>query len=284
MMVFQKQLPPLENELIPITKQCDIKQIEVDILHFIKDVCEKNSFRYYLGYGTLLGAIRHKGFIPWDDDIDILMPRPDFERFITLMENNERYLLLSPHDAGYYYNFAKVVDSYTVLYEQDCKKIENLGIYVDIFPMDGMPTDEVGRERRRKELHKLKKKISSFGRELPAIRKNLYLYIKETVSYYLCKKQKVEDYQDRYLHEAMRFNYNNSEYTMVTGGAYGYKSIFPIEWFGDGEKGTFENEEYFIPKEFDKVLSQLYDDYMALPPENKRIPRHSFSAYYKRKL
>ena len=102
MMVFQKQLPPLENELIPITKQCDIKQIEVDILHFIKDVCEKNSFRYYLGYGTLLGAIRHKGFIPWDDDIDILMPRPDFERFITLMENNERYLLLSPHDAGYY--------------------------------------------------------------------------------------------------------------------------------------------------------------------------------------
>ena len=280
-MAFQEESPQFENVLIPIMEEGEIKRIEVGILHYIKNICENNSIRYYLGYGTLLGAIRHKGFIPWDDDIDILMPRPDFERFITLMENNGRYLLLSPNDTGYYYNFAKVVDTSTQLYEYGCKEIDTMGIYVDVFPLDGMPQNGVDRERRRKRLLKIRKKISSFGRKFPRIRKNIFLYIKDIVSYYICQKQRVEVYQKIYSAEAKQYDYNSSEYVMVTGGAYGRKSTFPTAWFGNGGKGTFENEEYSIPQEYDKVLSQLYGDYMALPPKDKRVSRHSFSAYYK---
>lgn len=117
----------------------ELKRIELDILKYIKTQCEKYNLRYYLAYGTLLGAVRHKGFIPWDDDIDIHMPREDYDKLIELEYNNpdSKYKLLSPkYNKDYYYSFAKMVDNETILEETGLKQIKELGVYVDIFPLD----------------------------------------------------------------------------------------------------------------------------------------------------
>ena len=100
----------------------ELKRIEINILDYVADFCNKNGITYYLDGGTLLGAIRHKGFIPWDDDIDIAMPRKDYDRFVHMCLDDSRYKILSYEtDEKYIYSFAKVVDSYTKLKEWDCR-------------------------------------------------------------------------------------------------------------------------------------------------------------------
>ena len=120
----------------------EIKKIEISILDYIASVCEENNIGYYLAYGTLLGAIRHHGFIPWDDDIDIYMLREDYMKFIEIAKEHihHRYKLLSIYnDDDYYYEFAKVVDSNTKLKINNVKQIKKEGVWVDIFPLDNVP-------------------------------------------------------------------------------------------------------------------------------------------------
>ena len=127
------------NRLLTID---EIKQTELSILDYIDSVCKQHNVRYYLAYGTLLGAIRHKGFIPWDDDIDIYMLRSDYDRFIQLLsaEKENHYSLLSIYnDSDYFYEFAKVVDNRTSINANNLKAMRNEGVWVDIFPLDNVP-------------------------------------------------------------------------------------------------------------------------------------------------
>ena len=119
----------------------EVKKIELDMLAYIHKVCVENNIRYWVCGGTLIGAIRHNGFIPWDDDIDIDMPRPDFERFKKIADSS-RYMLLTAENEKYYYASAKLVDNNTVLNENNFEgNIDGLGVFVDIFPLDGLPSD-----------------------------------------------------------------------------------------------------------------------------------------------
>ena len=131
----------------------EVKRKEVEILNHIVAMCEKHGLRYYLSYGTLLGAIRHKGFIPWDDDIDISMPRADYEQLLKVMLANpdKRFVALTPKSKGYPYHYAKVVDLSTKLVEEDLDDFAGNGLWVDIFPLDGVDTTE---PTRQKELAK----------------------------------------------------------------------------------------------------------------------------------
>ena len=118
----------------------EIKQVELGILDYIVDICNKYNLIYYLSYGTLIGAIRHKGFIPWDDDIDISMPRDDYEKFLKITSSgqiNSKYKCLVPLVDGYYYEFAKVIDTSTIVEDVSVQSTEN-GVWVDIFPLDGL--------------------------------------------------------------------------------------------------------------------------------------------------
>ena len=120
----------------------EAKRVELDILLHVAKFCDEHGLRYFLAYGTLIGAVRHKGFIPWDDDIDIQMPREDYEKLLELYpkENtDEKYFLLAPEMKGAHHPYAKIIDTRTVKKELGAKKNNPLGVDIDVFPLDGQP-------------------------------------------------------------------------------------------------------------------------------------------------
>lgn len=258
-----------------------LKKIELGILIHIDEICRKNDLKYFLCGGTLLGAVRHKGFIPWDDDIDIAMPRPDYDKFLKLMRNDEKYLALSPLDDGYYYNFAKVVDKSTKLAEIGYRNIYGLGVHVDVFPLEGMPDGNCGNVRHFKRLNSLRIKIASFAYLKPKIRKNLFAYFKSLYIYYVRNKRlKLIDLQKKYDALAKKYDYEKSDYVYATGGAYGERDIFSKKFFENTVQLEFEGLYFSAPAEWDDYLKQLYGNYMELPPTEKRVAHHNFKATY----
>ena len=124
----------------------ELKKIQVEILDYVDKFCEERNIKYSLYAGTLIGAVRHKGFIPWDDDIDIMMLRSDYERFLKELheEKDSRYKILDfRYDHSYHYAFAKVIDSKTQLREEVIDPYDGLGIYIDIFPIDVLPDNKL---------------------------------------------------------------------------------------------------------------------------------------------
>ena len=143
----------------------ELRQIQMGILDEVHRFCESHNLRYFLSSGTLIGAVRHKGYIPWDDDIDIYMPRKDYEEFLQIYhDENGVYRAINPQvESHYYYTFAKVVDLRTKMVETETEGYE-IGVYMDIFPVDYVPDDVQERERvfrQKKLLYKIRRcKIS----------------------------------------------------------------------------------------------------------------------------
>lgn len=259
----------------------EMKKIELNILIYFTEVCEENNLRYYLGGGTLLGAVRHKGFIPWDDDIDVMMPRPDFQKLLSLSINNENYNIIKPGTAGYYYNFAKLVDTRTILEEKGIKRIDGLGVYIDIFPLDGMPETPDARKKRFKELNSIRKRINNTCLLRPKFHRNPFAYLNACRIYNSNKNIDLSSLQKKYLDSALKNSFDDSEFVFAAGGAYGARDIFPGKWFEKEIELQFENLSVKAFNGYDFYLTQLYGDYMTLPPEDKRVTPHHSIVYFK---
>ena len=259
----------------------EMKKIELNILIYFTEVCEENNLRYYLGGGTLLGAVRHKGFIPWDDDIDVMMPRPDFQKLLSLSINNENYNIIKPGTAGYYYNFAKLVDTRTILEEKGIKLIDGLGVYIDIFPLDGMPETPDARKKRFKELNSIRKRINNTCLLRPKFHRNPFAYLNACRIYNSNKNIDLSSLQKKYLDSALKNSFDDSEFVFAAGGAYGARDIFPGKWFEKEIELQFENLSVKAFNGYDFYLTQLYGDYMTLPPEDKRVTPHHTIVYFK---
>lgn len=259
----------------------EMKKIELNILIYFTEVCEENNLRYYLGGGTLLGAVRHKGFIPWDDDIDVMMPRPDFQKLLSLSINNENYNIIKPGTAGYYYNFAKLVDTRTILEEKGIKRIDGLGVYIDIFPLDGMPETSDARKKRFKELNSIRKRINNTCLLKPKFHRNPFAYLNACRIYNSNKNIDLSSLQKKYLDSALKNSFDDSEFVFAAGGAYGARDIFPGKWFEKEIELQFENLSVKAFNGYDFYLTQLYGDYMTLPPEDKRVTPHHTIVYFK---
>ena len=256
-----------------ITSTDELKKVQIDILLYIDKICKKNKIKYFLAYGALLGSIRHKGFIPWDDDIDITMPRLDYERFIKVMKTNKgiyRLVCLENCKKDYSYPFAKVCDARTIINEPWRPMKEEIGVYVDIFPLDGLGDTEKNAKENAKKLLKITKQIwfmetvknqNIKGRILNFIgRKNLNKYFK-----YIAKKN----------------NYYKSKYVGMLAWPSDHIEYIEQKYYLEMISGDFEGNSFPIPKYYDAILNNRYGDYMTFPPLDKRKRHHPFEAWWK---
>ncbi|MBQ8849455.1 MAG: LicD family protein [Clostridia bacterium] len=253
----------------------DIKIIELDLLRNFINVCEKLNLKYYLLGGTLLGAVRHKGFIPWDDDIDVGMPRGDYEIFIS---DGQRYLSEGlfiqsiETEPELLMNFAKLRNSNTTFVEESIKHCRvNHGVYIDVFPLDYYPDDEKGqRTVDRKNRFYTRRIASEYSFEEKGIKRKTISAILKLM--YPSSKNVLRKRQELFKSVA------KSNLLANYCGAWGKKEIVPADWYGDGVMLEFEGIQVSAPKEYDKWLTQVYGDYMKLPPKEKRVPHHYVAA------
>lgn len=255
-----------------------LHQVDLDIVKEVVAICNKHGFIYYMLGGTMLGAIRHKGFIPWDDDIDLGIPRKDYDRFLEIApkELSAHLRMVNYHtDPEYHYYITRILDTETKVEEE---RIGNENRYtnasIDIFPVDGTPNnkllrkiyffrvlyhralmslcykDSIDRKRPRKTAEKA---LLWIMERLPIEKMTTPYKQKEKIDK-LLRKQKIEG--AKYIGNIM--------------GAYRTKEIVPTEFYGKGKMYPFEDIELRGMDMADEYLKWTYGDYMQLPPQDKR--------------
>lgn len=252
----------------------ECKKISYKILLDVAKFCEKNNLRYFLACGTLLGAIRHKGFIPWDDDIDIMMPRPDFEVFLKTYKH-ENYDVCKPEDGRIC--FAKVYDNKTIKYEEgvDYNKNKPLGVDIDIFPLDGIVDDESVVNKNYK-LECFLEMLLRLSNQPIFYRKNPLKAIFRIIPRIIGSKNIVKLIEKN----AKRYSYDDSDYVVrMKRSLNGFTGALSKEVY-DVAYCEFENNTFRIPIGYDEWLTKFFGDYMTLPPEEKRTPSHLANCYY----
>ena len=260
-----------------VTDVREIQQMELGIMEYIHEVCNKIGVKYFLAYGSLIGAVRHQGFIPWDDDMDICMLRDDYEKLQDYLIANpsERYQVMSyKNNRNYVYPFMKVMDNQTYLIEEDVRIDSNMGIYVDIFPVDGYEDDQAFKDKMTTIIKKRQlscytfKGITnkkSFINSLIRYASVIAFYFTDTNKYVkqideLAKSRKVEDYElvDYLIYKDMN------------------KPVWKREWLKDVTFGHFEGRDFLIPVNFHELLTSDYGNYMQLPPVEQQVSHHDF--------
>ena len=263
-----------------VTDIREIQQMELGIMEYIHETCQKIGVKYFLAYGSLIGAVRHKGFIPWDDDMDICMLREDYEKLQDYLIANpdERYEVMSyKNNLNYVYPFMKVQDNHTYLLEEDVRIDSNMGIYVDIFPVDGYEDDVQFKNKMTKLIKKRQLSCYTFKgiTNTKSVLNSLLRYVSVIIFYFtntnkyvaqieeLAKSRKVSDYEqvDYLIYKDMN------------------KPVWRREWLEQVTTGTFEGKEFTIPKNYHEILTSDYGDYMQLPPVEQRVSHHDFKLW-----
>lgn len=252
----------------------ELKSIQLDILDDVVAFCKRNNLRYFLAYGTLLGAVRHGGYIPWDDDVDIHMPRTDYDRFLATYNNaaGMNVAVSRELDAKYRVAFAKVYRKGTIVKEEHFKP-DVFGVYIDIFPLDGFVNKKqahaCGQLRRYMHVkNSLFLKQMSFSRKLRlAITKLILLPF--SLGSLIARLKRV----------ATEHSFDDSKMVFSSHSRLAGREVFPRAIFDGCKMVSFEGREYCAPLDCDLYLRTLYGNYMALPPEEKRVSIHNSQAW-----
>lgn len=254
---------------------------ELESLVYFNDFCQRNELRYYLLGGCVIGAIRHGGFIPWDDDIDIIMPRRDYERMLRLwkqQESGERFLMLKTDGKIFTGNcFATLIDTSATMVKENQKDIEvPHGIVTDIFPMDGCPDKKLQRYFQYYHAMMYSLFITEFVPEKhgKAMRFICSLLLKLAPSREIRTKiwKKHEQKMKKY-----GFN-THKKCTELCAGPHYMLNEYPQVAFAKAEYHEFEGLSVPLPQGYDEYLTMAFGDYMQMPPEDKQIPHHDLVA------
>lgn len=264
----------------------EMKSIELQILEKVHAFCAEQGIKYYLAYGTLIGAIRHHGFIPWDDDIDIWMKRIDYEKFIEKFPDwgKNHFLHLNCHKTTNGYNrvFAKVFDTRTIMVETDRNNKFNEGLFIDIFPLDGLTQNYLLKIIHLRKLQLLKNILTIKILKSENVQNKLVriccTFLKRMFSGFDINKI-VQSYEN----QKKLYNVSDAEeYSLMTGGGTkGLDKVILAQYFSGSQMIEFEKKEFFIPKGYDAILKTIYGDYMQLPPVEKQVPHHNMKVYWK---
>lgn len=247
----------------------EIHSVELKILDFFDFFCKQHELKYSLGAGTLLGAVRHKGFIPWDDDIDLFMERGYYNKLLQLISKEKKYShfeFLSPYENDYAYPFIKVVDNKTRATQKGMKT--TFGLWLDIFPVDSCGNSINEGIKYQRKLYSYVKKImrtlnTHKENDFFSMLKRIYMFFQKN----LFKKNSIY-FKNKSL--AVKFP-QFSKYAGTLIWNLSKKDVYPAEYFADGyTELEFEGSKYPVFKRYDDILRHRYGDYMQLPPEKDR--------------
>ncbi len=260
------ELPKEKIEGVRYIDQEEMKNIELQLLKYFRDTCDRLGLRYYLCGGTLLGAIRHKGYIPWDDDIDVFMPVPDYWRLIEEFQEDEMYKLINAENCQTSYMFTRLIDKRTVLEEIHYPLRSKTGINIDIFPISGFPTDDAN-------------EVADFTEEVLKLRNEwddfwfTYGMKDDQEEVYTQLKVKMKDIMTRY-----DFDTSQQVGYIVTGKLD--RELLARDNFDETVFVEFEGEQYKAPEGYDVYLTNMYGDYMQMPPKDQQESKHDFNAWW----
>lgn len=259
----------------------ELKELQLQILVQVDKYCRSRKIEYFIGYGTLIGAVRHGGYIPWDDDIDICMTRPNYDKFIKSFNGAYRHLEVYAPELNweYYAPYANVCDKRTILNEgKNSHRGIRIGVKIDIFPIDGVPSDIESYRRLRKRIYRIWSCLCAKRNALSSNnwKRKIVVIIRRIISFpysyaflqrCICKlstanKFEASDYVDRIVF-------------LDLAETRCCKSVF--EQYIDIE---FEGYSLRTIKEYDFYLRKIYGDYMQLPPKEEQVMRHNFEAYW----
>ena len=249
-----------------------LRERQLEYLCILKELdryCTENNLRYYLACGTLIGAVRHKGFIPWDDDLDVFVPRPDFMRLVNEYKSSEFSFHSIYNDRSHPYSFGRLCSGnvYSIFRNH---RVYNFGI--DVYVINGAPSNREDQIRHINQVSKHIKRKTKLVRFRDAL-VNRGLWFSKTLDFSILNKElfKAE-------HEFERFDFETSDYIWPYGGG---RLIMKKENYGTPIRIQFEDACFFAPEHFHEVLTLGYGDYMKLPPENQRHPYHGGNYYLK---
>lgn len=260
----------------------DLQKVLLETFKAFSALCNEYNLRYYAAFGTALGAVRHQGFIPWDDDIDVYMPRQDYNKFIALRDRiEEAYSIVDLRDTGYFMYFAKFINNQTTVWEK--RELPFLyGVFIDIFPLDYY--DEEKSDEIKKENKLFSKAYLAFFKSNRECSLSFswqclktgawitFLKAMETLMLYRPLRNK---YLKRINNHIQYFSSLRGDKLCRYSPDLNESNVYPVNWFEEGVELPFEDTTIVIPKAYDSYLQVEFGEYMIFPPVEKRVSNHN---------
>lgn len=252
----------------------------LEMMTWLDKFMRENELRYYVLGGTFLGAVRHKGFIPWDDDIDIGLPRRDYEKLVKLLEQPMgHYIIESPKNIGnsdYLYSYAKLYDINTTMIEKGRKDIIR-GVFIDIFPLDGLGQSQKEGLKYYRKIDRTNMFLATRTCAIKKTRKwykNAAIIASRIIPPFFVNERKLCSKIDKMCSSR---DFDHCNYVGNLCGVYREKETYYKELLGKPTEYEFENIKVLGPERAEEFLTQMYGDWKKLPPEEKRGVQHMFS-------
>ena len=251
------------------------RQINLDLLLYFDEICRKNHIRYSLTGGTLLGAVRHGGFIPWDDDVDVFMTRPEFDRLDKVFPREGRFVWQSrSRIPRYEYVYGRVMDSRTIIMEAGGLPSEGKGVFLDVCVVDGLPDNKLLRKAHityMKYLYKGRRAVITDSSQADYYEKGLaHRIIKDTLN----RTTDLEFWQKRMEKAMKRYPFDGGRYVGNFCSQYGAREMLHRKAFSSYQEMTFEGHSFMVCRGWEEYLKNIYGNYMQLPPPEKRVSNH----------
>ena len=252
---------------------------ELEILKDIVKICDKHNLVYYMMGGTFLGAIRHKGFIPWDDDIDISLNRDDYEKLFEILEKElpNKYVIDNFYKNDKCITYASRIENPNIKINERAATVEQIrNAWIDVFPLDGMPNNYFVRKIHQLRLLYLRMMFRYSTFSLSVVQNKKHRPLHEKILVYIGNHTNIEKKLNsnkclkRLDKSLKKYKYKNSKYVVNFMGAYSFKEMFKKEIYDNYQKYQFEDTMLNAPKDYDTVLTQMYGDYMKLPDDSER--------------
>ena len=265
----------------------DIQKLLYDLMQEFHSICEKHGLYYVIFGGTMLGAVRHHGIIPWDDDIDVCMPRKDYEEFCKIVNEKycQKFTVKAYPQNKYVYSYAKFCLKDSLLIESSLRpKLSRLMLFIDVFPVDGYPP----MNEEKEHFDKLRYYKNS---RCYAVRcSNVNMWLKKPwylFNFIRCIPYRLIGYQyylKKEIEEKQKYNFDTCEYIAMQGAGWNEKGKLEKKIFLNRKLYKFGNLEVWGIADYDAHLTKLYGDYMTPPPKEKQTSNHSYKLYIKRRV